>query len=189
MPVEPRRPALDLSSGVVLLGEAAPVVLVDDPAEVGAAVERGAAAIVVPAIAATAPELVDAAARTTLVLSGPVSAAHLLALDLVAAGALPGHLVVEATIVEASDAPTVAQIEEMQDAGLLVGAVLAAEADGPPEIENRAQAKRREQEDVGWEIAMCTRLLAVGVQTLRNVDPARFRRVQAVVDAIRNAAP
>lgn len=173
---EPRCLALDLTSGGTLLGGDVPVRIADDPAEATAALEQGAAVIVVPATLAPLPSLVEVSARVMLVVSGAVHQAQLLALDLVAAGAPAGHIIVEAVVLEAADAPTPAQIEDMHGAGLLVGAVLATASDGS-------------DEDEGWEIAMCTRLLAVGVQTLRNVDAMRFRRVRAVVEAIRSAAP
>lgn len=176
MPDEPRRLALDLTSGGTLLGEDVPVRVAEVPAEATAALEQGAAVIVVPATLPALPALVEVAAHAMLVVSGPVQLAQVLALDLVAAGAPAGHVVVEAVVVRSTDAPSPAQIEEIHDAGLLVGAVLAAASDGS-------------DEDEGWEIAMCTRLLAVGVQTLRNVDAVRFRRVQAVVESIRRAAP
>lgn len=175
MPESTRRPPLDLSSGVVLLGDDVPVTVTADVADVAAAADAGAALVVMPVALGTAPEVLAAAGRTTLAVSGPLAEAHLLALDLLGGGAPAGHLLVEAVVAVAADAPTTDQIQEIRSAGLLIGAVLAAESDGS-------------DQDEGWEIAMCTRLLAVGVQTLRAVDRIRFRRVHAVVEAIRSGA-
>ncbi len=80
--------------------------------------------------------------------------------------------VVEVPIGPGLPAPTAAWVEELARSGRVAGVVLTPlPADAGPD-------------QVGAEVGMLTQALTVGVRSVRGADPARFRRVRAVVEAL-----
>lgn len=151
-------------------------VRVTDSGVVPAALGAGASLVHVASTAATDRQ-VGLAARSgaVVVLSGDADACQGAALGLLEAGGQPGRVVVELAFTYDGGALDVDQVRFAGTGGLVVGAVLRP-GTGPVE------------EVMGWEIAMLTQLLGLGVRTIRNVSAYRFQRVLAVVDALAEAA-
>ena len=147
-------------------------VLLDEDRAVPAALAAGAALIHVPARLGAAPGVCQAAASGALVvIAGELADAHLVALDVVAAGGDPHRLAVEVAIKPGQPLPTPTGVGLMQGSGMMIAAEVVA-AEGSP------------LENLGWEVGALTGLLLTGVRLVRGVSGARFRRVVAVVEAI-----
>lgn len=148
-------------------------VRLSDPALAGAAVAAGAALIHLDAAGISAPEVrLGAEAGVVVMLTSPdPDHRWQAALDLLAHGGGAGRVVLEVPVTFDNCGVDAALLERAGGSGLAVGAVLAPGAASADEV-------------AGWEIGMLTRLLPLGVGTIRNVSSKRFRRVQAVVDAL-----
>ena len=146
-----------------------------DPSLVGEAVAAGAALVLVTVAAVSTHEVRTAArAGVAVVLAGDPEPGRLAGIDLLANGGRPGRVVVEVPVMADAGPIDVDLVHRVEGTGLVVGAVLLSDSEPVDEA-------------AGWEIAMVTRLLQLGVRTIRNVPAARFQRVSAVVDALAEA--
>lgn len=151
-------------------------VRLDEADLVPVAVAGGACLIHLPAAMGAVPEVREAAGTgVVLVFAGDHDTARLAALDVLADGGHPGRLVMEVPVSLDLVPPSTGQVREADRAGLAMGVHLI----GRPEPD---------EEMLGWEIAMTTHVLAIGVRCVREVPVARFRRVAAVIDSLRAAA-
>lgn len=152
-------------------------VRIDEVDLVPVAVAAGASLIHVPAAMGAVPELLAAVGDgVVLVFAGDHDAVRLAALDVLGVDGHPGRLVMEVPVSFDLGPPTAEQVVEADQAGLAMGIHLIGRPDPDAEM-------------AGWEIGMLTHVLATGVRCVRGVPAARFRRVVAVIEALRGAAP
>ncbi len=148
--------------------------IVTDPDAVAPAVAAGVSVLVVEAALATHGEVIRAAAGgAAVVIGGTPDAAGRAAATLVDRGASPDRVLVEVVV------PAGTPVELADRSGTRTPALAAALGS------DRSDAGW--ERDAGWEIGVLTRLLSVGVRTVRGADPVRFRRVRTVVEAIDGA--
>lgn len=165
----------------VLAGQSAPTlvgVLVDGTAAVAVAASGGAALIHVPTGIGAAPEVCRAArAGVVVVIGGELRAAHRVAQEVVAAGGDPTRIVVEVSVTPDGPVPTADDVAMLASSTVGLGAELVSGATTMIDSASRDEAD-------GWEVGALICLFRSGARMIRGVDPARFRRVLAVAQAL-----
>lgn len=140
------------------------------------AIAAGASLLHLDPAAGWAQEVRTAAdAGAVVVFSGEHEQTFRAARDLLGRGGRPGRVVMEVPVSEASCPVDAALAHRVEGAGVVLGVRFEDPVDCP--------------ESDGWQIGMLTHLLHLGVRTVRQVPPARFRRVRGVVGALREARP